>query len=206
MSILTKIKTSSIFFLALIFTALNSCVMYYNTNEIRNNFKKNINQINNIADKAKNDFKNKSNIYKDLSGFIIDRNLEPFKSISQEMKHFDIAFKLSLDGLYIPSFNKSFFHKRIYSKNFIIAGSAHNVKEIKIKEKQNVNLIFLSPIFKIKKSNYVLDIARFNILSKFSKKRIIALGGIKISNFKKLKMTSAFGFSGISHIKKIINN
>ena len=93
MSILTKIKTSSIFFLALIFTALNSCVMYYNTNEIRNNFKKNINQINNIADKAKNDFKNKSNIYKDLSGFIIDRNLEPFKSISQEMKHFDIAFK-----------------------------------------------------------------------------------------------------------------
>ena len=120
--------------------------------------------------------------------------------------HFDIAFKLSLDGLYIPSFNKSFFHKRIYSKNFIIAGSAHNVKEIKIKEKQNVNLIFLSPIFKIKKSNYVLDIARFNILSKFSKKRIIALGGIKTSNFKKLKMTSAFGFSGISHIKKIINN
>ena len=93
MSILTKIKTSSIFFLALIFTALNSCVMYYNTNEIRNNFKKNINQINNIADKAKNDFKNKSNIYKDLSGFILDRNLEPFKSISQEMKHFDIAFK-----------------------------------------------------------------------------------------------------------------
>lgn len=93
MSILTKIKISSIFFLALIFTALNSCVMYYNTNEIRNNFKKNINQINNIADKAKNDFKNKSNIYKDLSGFILDRNLEPFKSISQEMKHFDIAFK-----------------------------------------------------------------------------------------------------------------
>ena len=93
MSILTKIKTSSIFFLVLMFIGLNSCVMYYNTNEIRNNFKKNINQINNIADKAKNDFKNKSNIYKDLSGFILDRNLEPFKSISQEMKHFDIAFK-----------------------------------------------------------------------------------------------------------------
>ena len=117
-----------------------------------------------------------------------------------------LAIKLNLDGAYIPSFNKSFFHKKRYSKNFIIAGSAHNVKEIKIKEKQNVNLIFLSPIFKIKKNNYFLDIAKFNILSKFSKKRIIALGGIKISNFKKLKMTSAFGFSGISHIKKIINN
>ena len=120
--------------------------------------------------------------------------------------HFDIAFKLSLDGLYIPSFNKRFFYRRKYSKNFIITGSAHNIKEIKTKEKQNVDLIFLSPIFKIKKSNLFLDIAKFNILSKLSKKRIIALGGIKTSNFKKLKMTRAFGFSGISHIKKIINN
>ena len=56
MSILNKIKTSSIFFLALIFIVLNSCVMYYNTSEIRNNFKKNIDQFNSIVDKAKNDF------------------------------------------------------------------------------------------------------------------------------------------------------
>ena len=92
MSILTKIKTSSIFFLVLIFMVLNSCVMYYNTSEIRNNFKKNITQINNITAKAKSDYKTKSNTYKDLSGFILDRNLEPFKSISQEMKHFGNAF------------------------------------------------------------------------------------------------------------------
>ena len=63
MSILNKIKTSSIFFLALIFIAMNSCVMYYNTSEIRNNFKKNIDQFNSIADKAKSDFKNKSNSF-----------------------------------------------------------------------------------------------------------------------------------------------
>ena len=92
MSILTKIKTSSIFFLDLIFMVLNSCVMYYNTSEIRNNFKKNITQINNITAKARSDYKTKSNTYKDLSGFILDRNLEPFKSISQEMKHFGNAF------------------------------------------------------------------------------------------------------------------
>jgi hypothetical protein len=92
MSILNKIKTSSIFFLALIFIAMNSCVMYYNTSEIRNNFKKNIDQFNSIADKAKSDFKNKSNTFKDLSEFILDRNLEPFKSISDEMKNLNNYF------------------------------------------------------------------------------------------------------------------
>ena len=92
MSILNKLKTSSIFFLALIFIVLNSCVMYYNTSEIRNNFKKNIDQFNSIVDKAKNDFKNKSNTYKDLSEFILDRNLEPFKSISDEMKNLNNYF------------------------------------------------------------------------------------------------------------------
>ena len=92
MSILNKIKTSSVFFLALIFIVLNSCVMYYNTSEIRNNFKKNIDQFNRIADKSKSDFKNKSNTYKDLSEFILDRNLEPFKSISDEMKNLNNYF------------------------------------------------------------------------------------------------------------------
>ena len=71
---------------------LNSCVMYYNTSEIRNNFKKNITQINNIVAKASIDYKTKYNTYKDLSGSVLDRNLEPFKSISQEMNHFDNAF------------------------------------------------------------------------------------------------------------------
>ena len=92
MSILTQIKTSTMFFLVLIFIVLNSCVMYYKTSEIRNNFNKNITQINNIAAKANSDYKTKSNTYKDLSGFILDRNLEPFKTISQKMKHFDNAY------------------------------------------------------------------------------------------------------------------
>jgi len=87
MSILNKIKTSSMFFVA-----LNSCVMYYNTSEIRNNLKKNIEQFNSVADKAKSDFKNKSNTYKDLSEFILDKNLEPFKPISDEMKNLNNYF------------------------------------------------------------------------------------------------------------------
>ena len=44
-------------------------------------------------------------------------------------------------------------------------GSAHNLKEIKIKEKQGIKLIFLSPLFETK--NYIkkLGIIKFNILS-----------------------------------------
>ena len=97
MSILTKIKTSSIFFLVIILMVLNSCVMYYNISEISNNFKKNITQINNLVIKTKSNYKIKSNTYKELSVFIIDRNLEPFKSISQEMKRFESSFKAIKD-------------------------------------------------------------------------------------------------------------
>ena len=120
--------------------------------------------------------------------------------------YYDIAIKLKLDGFYIPSFNTKFYlQKKYHEKKFLIIGSAHNIKEIRIKEKQNVKLIFLSPIFKTKKNKNFLDIMRFNNLSQITKKPIIALGGINSTNVKKLKMTHAFGFSGISHIKKIVN-
>ena len=120
--------------------------------------------------------------------------------------YFDIATKLNLDGFYIPSFNtKLYLRKNYHKKKFLIIGSAHNIKEIKIKEKQNVKLIFLSPIFKTKKNKNFLGIMRFNNLSQITKKPIVALGGINTINVKKLKMTKAFGFSGISHIKKIVN-
>jgi len=56
-----------------------------------------------------------------------------------------LAIKLNLDGVYIPSFNKDKKHLS-YSvkKKFIILGSAHNVYEMRTKELQNVNTIFLS--------------------------------------------------------------
>ena len=56
-----------------------------------------------------------------------------------------IAIKLDLDGVYIPSFNRSLKHLAYsFKKNFKIIGSAHNLKEVRIKEKQNVSKIFLS--------------------------------------------------------------
>ncbi len=115
----------------------------------------------------------------------------------------DLAFRLKLDGVYLPSFNKKFNHKQFQSfKNFIIIGSAHTLKEIRIKEKQNVEQIFLSPIFKTNKSNKILGIYKFNYLSKLTKKPLIALGGINKNNNKLLKLINSEGFAGIRYFKK----
>ena len=108
-----------------------------------------------------------------------------------------LALKLKLDGAYIPSFNKDIKHLS-YSlpKKFVILGSAHNNKEIKIKQNQSVKIIFLSSLFK-KNKNY-LGINRFKLLSKLSKCKVVALGGISGQNLRKLKLLECFGFAGIS--------
>jgi len=108
-----------------------------------------------------------------------------------------LAIKLNLDGAYIPSFNKNIKHLSYsLTKKFIILGSAHNVYEMNTKELQNVKLIFLSSVFK-KNRNY-LGINRFKLLSLLSKKPLIALGGIKNNNLKKLNLVNCLGFAGIS--------
>ena len=62
--------------------------------------------------------------------------------------YLDVAKKYNLDGLYIPAFNKRFYLKFSNSLKFLVIGSAHNLKEIRTKEKQGVQLILLSPLFK----------------------------------------------------------
>ena len=111
-----------------------------------------------------------------------------------------LALKLDWDGAYIPSFNNDINHLS-YSlkKKFLIIGSAHNSKEIKIKEKQLVKIIFLSSIFK-KNKNY-LGINKFKLIANLTKIKIVALGGISSRNLKKLKLLNCFGFAGISYFK-----
>ena len=112
-----------------------------------------------------------------------------------------LSIKLNLDGAYIPSFNKDKKHLS-YSlkKNFMILGSAHNISEIRLKELQRVNAIFLSSIFK-KNKNY-LGINKFKSLSLLSNKPFIALGGISVNNLKKLALTNCHGFAGISFFEQ----
>ena len=111
-----------------------------------------------------------------------------------------LAIKLDLDGAYIPSFNKQIKHLS-YSlkKNFDIVGSAHNLKEIRIKEHQNVKKIFLSSLFK--KNKNFLGINKFKLLSKLTIKNIVILGGISNKNKKKLLLLNQSEFAGISYFE-----
>ncbi len=111
-----------------------------------------------------------------------------------------IALKLRLNGAYLPSFNKDFRHLSYKVNNyFVLLGSAHNIKEIRNKEVQNVNLIFISSIFK-KNKNY-LGIFKFKKLRNLTQRKVVALGGISKANKKKIRLLGCDGFSGISYFE-----
>ena len=108
-----------------------------------------------------------------------------------------LAMRLNLDGAYIPSFNKSTKHLAYtYRKKFEIIGSAHNLNEIRIKEKQKVLRIFVSSLFKRNKN--FLGINKFKILANLTKKDVAALGGISQNNIKKLQLLKCQDLAGIS--------
>ena len=106
---------------------------------------------------------------------------------------------MNLDGLYLPSFNKSLKYSNLnLKKGFKILGSAHNISEIKTKEKQNCEYIFLSPLFKTNKHKHYLNVIKFNLISNITKKKIVCLGGISSKNLKKIYLTKSVGIGSIS--------
>ena len=148
-------------------------------------------------------------IYRNYSTKTVDRllilkirNYCKKKSINFYLSNnIKLAIKLGLDGAYIPAFNKNLKHLAYsYKKNFIIIGSAHNLKEIRIKEKQNVKKIFLSSLFK--KNKNFLGINKFKLLSKITKKKVVMLGGISNKNKKKLSLLEQSDFAGISFFEQ----
>ena len=147
-------------------------------------------------------------IYRNYNSKILDQNLIlKIKKYCKLRKikfylsnNIKLALKLNLDGVYIPSFNKSKRHLSFsLKKKFEIIGSAHNIKEIKTKEIQNVNSIFISSIFK-KNKNY-LGINKFKLISNLTKKKVVALGGISRKNINKLKLLNNSEFAGISYFE-----
>jgi thiamine-phosphate pyrophosphorylase len=147
-------------------------------------------------------------IYRNYSSKKIDKTkILKFKSYCKKKglkfylsNNVKLAVKLKLDGAYIPSFNKKFDHlSYYYKKNFEIIGSAHNLKEIRLKELQKVNKIFLSSLFK--KNKNFLGINRFRHLSNLTKKNIVVLGGVSKKNVKLLKLVNCKEFAGISYFE-----
>ena len=112
-----------------------------------------------------------------------------------------LALNLGLDGAYLPSFNNDLKHLSYpRRRNFFIIGSAHNYKEIKKKELQKVDLIFIASLFNKKKT--YLGLNKFKLLTKLTNKKIIALGGINKDNLKKINLLNIYGYSGINLFNK----
>tara|TARA_B100001564_G_scaffold134155_1_gene112427 strand:- start:241 stop:783 length:543 start_codon:yes stop_codon:yes gene_type:complete len=168
---------------------------YYFTNKLDTNI---IDRIDNKTSIIYRNYKKKINISKLLK----------FKNYCKKKRtkfylsnNFKLALKLNLNGVYIPSFNKSPKHLSFsLKKDFTILGSAHNNKEIKIKEIQKVEYVFLSSIFK--KNNNYLGINKFKLTSNLIKKKYVALGGISKKNIQKLNLINCSGFAGISFFEQ----
>ena len=111
-----------------------------------------------------------------------------------------IAIRLNLDGAYIPSFNKSKKHLSFsLKKKFKIVGSAHNLKEIRNKESQKVEKIFISSLFK--KNKNFLGLNKFKVISKLTSLNVVALGGISQNNVRKISLLNQSDFAGISYFE-----
>jgi thiamine-phosphate pyrophosphorylase len=138
------------------------------------------------------------NIIKNIRNICIKQKRKFY--ISNNLK---IAQMLKLDGVYIPSFNTlSNFKNLTVHKKFIIIGSAHNKIQLIKKQKQGCTEVFIAPIFNTKKSKFFLNVSKFNLISNSCDVKVIALGGINLSNFRKLRSVLCYGFAGISWIKK----
>jgi len=174
---------------------INNFKMYYFISEINYSRLKNLDK--NISLIWRN--KNKETPIKiliELRNFCNKNNRKLY--INNNIK---LANKIKADGLYISSYNKDLMLKsNLLKTKFKILGSAHNLKEIKIKELQNVDEIFLSPLFK-EKTNKQLYIYKYFNLKKTTKMKDISLGGINEKNIKKLKLIRPFGFAGISYFE-----
>lgn len=111
-----------------------------------------------------------------------------------------VAFKLGFNGVYLPAFNKQIVYKNKLKKNFKILGSAHNLKDVRIKERQSVDLLFLSPVFK-KKNNRYLGMYNFLKYRSITNVEMAALGGINMKNLRLLKLFGIKKFASIELIK-----
>ena len=117
--------------------------------------------------------------------------------------NFKKAKNLGFDGVYIPSFNKLVKDYKIGTKKkFVTLGSAHNIKDLIIKQKQKVDKIFVCPLFKSKKNTSYLGVIRFNLINKENKNKIIALGGINENNRNMLSLLNINGYAAISYFNK----
>ena len=134
-------------------------------------------------------------VFLDIKNFCKKYNLNLFIK-----DNYQAAIKFKLAGLVITHTNKKIlgYGNPLCNKQKIkIIGKIHNQKEFFIKKQQKCERIIFSPIFLTKKysSNQILNINKFNLISKNWNVKIFALGGINIKNISQLKMLNINGFA-----------
>lgn len=118
--------------------------------------------------------------------------------ISNDLK---LLYRLKCNNLYISAFNKKkYLYLKTINPKIKIIGSAHNYKEIYEKFNQGCDKVVLSRLFKTYKNGYY-NVTKFNLIANQNKKKIIALGGINKSNYKKIKIANCVGFALLSELK-----
>ena len=167
----------------------------------------NLNLINNLTKTTSVIYRNYDNNQIDLNSIIKIKKICKKKGIKFYLSNnVKLAIKLDLNGAYIPAFEKNLNIKNYkFKKKFKLIGSAHNIKEIKHKELQNVDYIFLSPLFASKKNKKCLEVYKFKNLMKITKKKIISLGGITKKNIKRVNLLDIYGIASISLFNKYKN-
>lgn len=181
---------------------MNAVKNFLFVKDLNEDIKKNILKFADISIIILNDLNNSSykienkNLY-EIIKFCKKNNIKFYIS-----NNLQLALKTKANGLFIKSSNKSIFPK-IYKKNFKIIGTAHSQVEYYFKQRQNCNLVFLSPLFFNSKYsiNKILGPLRFNLISRDWITETGCLGGINFKNLKKIKLLKINALGFISLIK-----
>ena len=112
---------------------MQSCVVYYNTDEIRNSMNNNIAQIEGNCSLAKDDFTEKNGLYNELKNNVLDINNDSFKLLSEKKNSFDDAYQNLLDKKEAMINTKNQFDQLIEGKSEIKSNENEwgELKEIK---------------------------------------------------------------------------
>ena len=121
------------FYLLTVVSLLQSCVVYYNTDEIRNSMNNNIAQIEGNYSLAKDDFTEKNELYNELKSNVLDMNDDSFKLLSEKKNSFDDAYQNLLDKKEAMNNTKNQFDQLIEGKSEIKSNEKEwgELKEIK---------------------------------------------------------------------------
>lgn len=113
-----------------------------------------------------------------------------------------LARRIGADGLHVPEWQLARLPKRIFAKpGFLITAATHSKTALLRAERHGlVDAALLSPVFATKSHPNAkpLGATRFSGLARAAKLPVLALGGVKMADFRRLQCAGASGFCLLS--------